>query len=116
MRMLMKATIPVDKGNAAVRDGSMEGGLRAMIEQLKPEAAYFGVLDGQWTAFIVFDMQSQAEMVPVLEQVWMSLEADIDLIPVMNAEDLMQGLGSTSFAAMGDAASQEAGNQVEVME
>jgi hypothetical protein len=43
MRMMLKFTLPVEKGNAAFRDGSLARVLESIMNKLKPEAAYFGV-------------------------------------------------------------------------
>jgi hypothetical protein len=39
MRMMLKFTIPVDKGNAAFHDGSLGNAVETIMNKLKPEAA-----------------------------------------------------------------------------
>ncbi len=92
MRMLLKATIPVDKGNSAIKDGSLPKVIEAAIAQLKPEAVYFAIQDGQRTTFLFFDLQNESDMVTALEPLWMALEADIELVPVMTPDDLQAGM------------------------
>jgi hypothetical protein len=114
MRMLLKVTIPVAKGNAALRDGSMQPALQDVMEQLKPEAAYFLALNGHRTALFFFEMQSQADSFSVLQPFWLNLEAEVELVPAMDFSDLQAGL-----ASMGDnafAMSRETGSAAEVME
>ena len=41
MRMLLKATIPTELGNRAIKDGSFAKVMEATMANLKPEAAYF---------------------------------------------------------------------------
>ncbi len=41
MRMLLKATIPVEAGNAAVSNGTLGATIQKILAELKPEAAYF---------------------------------------------------------------------------
>ena len=41
MRAMMRVSIPVDKGNAAIKDGSLASTIQAFSEFAKPEAAYF---------------------------------------------------------------------------
>ena len=41
MRMLLKATIPTELGNRAIKDGSFAKVMEATMAKLKPEAAYF---------------------------------------------------------------------------
>ena len=41
MRMLLKATIPTELGNRAIKDGSFAKLMEATMANLKPQAAYF---------------------------------------------------------------------------
>jgi hypothetical protein len=93
MRMMLKATVPIERGNAAIKDGSMGQVIQKVLEAAKAEAAYFGVDDGQRTAYIFFNMENQSDMVPLFEPLFLEMNADIKLMPVMNAEDLASGLG-----------------------
>ena len=92
MRMLLKLTIPVDKGNAVIKDGSIAKTLEGVMNQLKSEAAYFLPQDGQGTALFVFDMAKPADLVPMLEPFWIDLEADVEISPVMNFQHLQAGM------------------------
>jgi hypothetical protein len=47
MRMMLKVSIPVDAGNAAARNGSMGATIKNILDELKPEAAYFAEDNGQ---------------------------------------------------------------------
>ena len=46
MRVMLKFTLPVEKGNEAFKDGELAKTLESIMTDLKPEAAYFGPLDG----------------------------------------------------------------------
>lgn len=91
MRMLLTAQIPTEAGNEAIRDGTLPQTLEKALGALNPEAAYFTLKDGQRTAFVFFDMQESSQMPPVVESFLMELHAQVDLTPVMNADDLRQG-------------------------
>ena len=41
----------------------------------------------------VFDMPASSDMVPFGEPFFMALDAEVEVVPVMNAEDLQNGLG-----------------------
>ena len=47
MRLILRFTIPVEKGNEAAADGSLAVAIDSMVKQLKPEAAYFHLDDGR---------------------------------------------------------------------
>ena len=81
-----------DAANAAVKDGSLPKLMRAALDELKPEAAYFCTQDGRRTAFIVFDLQSASDMPSIAEPLFMGLNASVDFSPCMNADDLRIGL------------------------
>jgi len=46
MRMMLKFTLPVEKSNAAINDGSLGRTMESILSTLKPEAAYFAPLEG----------------------------------------------------------------------
>ena len=46
MRFLMKVSLPVEKANAAAKDGSLAKTIQSIVTELNPEAAYFAT-DGQ---------------------------------------------------------------------
>ena len=56
MRMMLKFTLPVEKGNQAIKDGSLGKTLELIMKQLKPEAAYFAPMDGKRSGMIFFDL------------------------------------------------------------
>ena len=91
MRMLLKISIPVEKGNEALKSGVLQQTIQSTMEALKPEAAYFYPEDGKRTALMVFDMEASWQQVPNLEPLYRNLDASIRVTPVMNAEDLQRG-------------------------
>ncbi|UZJ33544.1 hypothetical protein [Streptomyces endophytica] len=93
MRMVLKARIPTEAGNAVLRNGTLLKIMEAAYAALQPEAAYFTLEDGERTCFFYFDMQQSSQMPPVLESFFMDLNAKVALQPVMNADDLRTGLG-----------------------
>ncbi|MFD6276882.1 hypothetical protein ACFWFI_15090 [Streptomyces sp. NPDC060209] len=92
MRMLLTAQMDTESANRSVSDGTMSKMIEEVVEQLKPEAAYFTVQNGQRTCLMVFDMQDSAQMPPLLEPLFHA-DSKIGLQPVMNLDDLRAGLG-----------------------
>ena len=96
MRMLLKVTIPAEKGNEAFKSGVLQRTMRSAMEMLKAEAAYFYPENGKRTAIMVFDMESSSQLVPMLEPMYRDLDAAVQVTPVMNAEDLQRGFQAAS--------------------
>ncbi|MEU3351061.1 DUF3303 family protein [Streptomyces sp. NPDC037389] len=96
MRMLLRARMDTHTSNEAIRDGSMGELIQQVVEQLKPEAAYFAALDGGRSCLMVFDMQDPSQMPAICEKFFLSAEAEVELHPVMDLDDLKKGLAALS--------------------
>ena len=96
MRMMLKFTFPVDKGNAAIKDGSLGRTMELIMSSLKPEAAYFSPLDGQRGGMIFFDLAEPSQIVEAVEPLFLNLNASTELVPVMNGDDLRKGLAKVA--------------------
>jgi hypothetical protein len=92
MRTLMTVEMDTEASNRGIKDGSLPKLMESLLEQLHPEAAYFTTRDGHRTAYMVFDLQDTAQMVQISEPLFSALNAKIDLSPVMNPQDLQDGL------------------------
>lgn len=92
MRMVLKVSIPVEAGNAAIKSGLLQKTMEATMEKLKPEAAYFFAQNGQRTAFIFFDMDDSSRLPVIAEPLFMAFNASVELCPAMNADDLRKGI------------------------
>jgi hypothetical protein len=92
MRMMMKVTIPIENGNAAVRAGSLGTTIQKILAELKPEAAYFLEDGGQRTALIVFDMKESSQLPAIAEPWFLAFNASLTVRPAMTAEDLAMGM------------------------
>jgi hypothetical protein len=99
MRVLLKVTMPVEKGNAGIKDGSLGKTIRSILADLEPEAAYFAAEDGKRAAFIVFEMQDPSQIPAVAEPWFLAFNASVEVRPVMNAEDLAKAEGDMERAA-----------------
>jgi hypothetical protein len=92
MRVLMKVSVPVESGNKAMKDGSMGKIIGDTVERIRPEAAYFGLEGGKRTAFFVFDLKNATDMPSIGEPILAALHANLEVTPVMTAQDLKAGL------------------------
>ena len=92
MRTLLKVTCDTEAGNLALKSGRMQQIIEATVDRLKPEAIYFTADGGKRTAFVFFDLQNSNDMPAIAEPFFMELKADVTFTPVMNSDDLKQGL------------------------
>ncbi len=88
MRMMIKVNIPVKSGNALAREGRLGLTIQSILEELKPEAAYFTDDKGKRTAFLFMEMESSSEIPKVAEPWFLAFDADVEFHPVMAPEDL----------------------------
>jgi hypothetical protein len=96
MRMMLKFTLPVEKGNQAIKDGSLGKTLESIMKKLKPEAAYFAPMDGKRSGMIFFDLAEPSQIAEVVEPLFLNLNAATEIVPVMNGDDLRKGLAKAA--------------------
>jgi hypothetical protein len=60
------------------------------------KAAYFAPLDGKRSGMLFFDIAEPSQIVEVVEPLFLNLDAAVEIVPVMNAEDLRKGLAKAS--------------------
>ncbi|KAA2243169.1 hypothetical protein F0L74_11685 [Chitinophaga agrisoli] len=92
MRTLLRVTMDVMAGNNAIKNGSLARIMKATMDRLQPEASYFLPIDGCRACLMVFDLKDPAMIPSISEPFFLELNAKVEMCPVMNADDLREGL------------------------
>lgn len=86
--MLMTLMMPNETGNASIKDGSLPKKVHSILEEQKPEAAYFTTHHGKRTAMLIVDIKDASDMVKYGEPWFLAFNASVDFKPLMTPEDL----------------------------
>ena len=71
-----------------MRDGSAGRKLKSILDELKPEAAYFTDHNGQRSAVLIVNM-ADASQIPALAEPWfLAFNASVEFKAAMTPEDL----------------------------
>ncbi|MFG2483034.1 MULTISPECIES: hypothetical protein [Streptomyces] len=97
MRVMLRAHMDTAATNEGIKTGALPQAIKTLMERVKPEAAYFGLHEGVRSCWMVFDLQDSAQMPPLMEDLFLQFNAEVEVAPVMNVEELSKGL-----AAMGN--------------
>ena len=88
MRFLCKARLDIETANDLTREGKLGSTIQSIMEDLKPEAAYFVADEGQRTAVFVVDIEDASQIPAIAEPWFLAFDAEFDAVPAMLAEDL----------------------------
>ncbi len=89
MRFLIKVSIPVEAGNAAAKKNGFKV-IRTILEQQKPEAAYFIADGGRRTGILIMDLKDASDIPRIAEPWFLALNAGIEATPAMLPDDLQK--------------------------
>jgi hypothetical protein len=91
MRVLLRVRLSHKEFNEAVRNGTAGSKLNRILEETKPEAAYFTEVDGQRGAIMIVNLEDPSK-VPALAEPWfLTFSADVEIRAVMTPDDLKRG-------------------------
>ncbi len=88
MLHLLQVRIPIEAGNAALRDQDFGQKMQTLLAEIKAQAAYFTTVDGQRGGYIVVDVKDASEIPALAEPFFLWLKADVTFLPVMKPDDL----------------------------
>jgi hypothetical protein len=90
MRFLVKVQWDVQAGNALARRGALGSTVESILEEQKPEAAYFTAENGKRTGLLFMNLESASQIPAIAEPWFLSTDAAIEFVPVMLPEDLKE--------------------------
>jgi hypothetical protein len=96
---MIACRIPVEKGNELAEAGSLDSTIQSIMEEIKPEAAYFSNIEGGRGASIVVNMDDASQIPAIAEPLLLGLGATIQVHPVMTLEDLVKAPPAIEQAA-----------------
>ena len=94
MRMMIQWSVPADQGNKTISSGAMQKSIESMMQNLKPEAAYFMASGGRRGGLMVFDMADPSQIPQIAEPLFQTFNAEVTFTPVMNGEDLQKAFST----------------------
>lgn len=92
MRFFMKAVLDTEKSNDMFRDGTLGTTIGRILEDQKPEAAYFSTENGKRTAFLFVNFDDPSEVPRYCEPWFTAFNAEVTLQPAMTVSDLKMAL------------------------
>lgn len=90
MRFVMHISLPAEKFNQAVLDGTAGQKLGRILDDAKPEAAYFCAKDGKRGGFLIVNMSDASELPRFAEPWFLSFGATVEFLPTMTPQDLQR--------------------------
>src|SRR5262245_32893156 len=88
MRMLLTITMPHEPFNTLVRKKKAGEILDRILQEIKPEAAYFTEQDGTRGAVLVIDVADPSRVPSIAEPFFLNFNADCRFRIVMNPDEL----------------------------
>jgi hypothetical protein len=99
MRVLLRVVMDMEAGNKLAKAGKLGTTIKSILEDLKPEAAYFTDTNGQRSGYLFLQLQDTSQIPAIAEPWFLALKASIEIHPVMTPEDLAKAGGAIEAAA-----------------
>ena len=88
MRVLMQVTLPLEPFNTFVRNGSAAEKMKKIMEDAKPEAAYFSEMHGHRGGILIVNLESPSDIPKFAEPWFLGFNAEVEFRIAMTPEDL----------------------------
>ena len=88
MRMMLKVTMPHEPFNTLVRQGKVGPLIGRILEELKPEAAYFTEEDGSRGGTFIVNVDEPSQVPAIAEPFFLHFNADCRFRIAMTPDDI----------------------------
>ena len=88
MRVLILLQFPIEPFNTLVRDGTVGPTMKKILDDIKPEAAYFSEREGKRGCVLIVDVQSASDVPRLAEPWFLGFNAEVEFRVCMLPEDL----------------------------
>jgi hypothetical protein len=88
MKMLLRIIMPNEPFNTLIRKGTIGKTLEKILGDLKPEAAYFTLEDGERSVLMVININKPGDYVKYAEPFFLQFNAHIKYEIVMSPDEL----------------------------
>ena len=99
MRLMMTVTIPNEPCNTMMKNGTFGPTMGRILDEIKPEAAYFTTVDGQRGGYIVLNLDDVSKVPAAAEPLFQAFNAKVTWGIAMVPEDLMKADADIAQAA-----------------
>jgi hypothetical protein len=90
MRMLLSVEFPSEPFNTLVRNGKVGQVINRILEEIKPEAAYFTEQDGARGGLFVLNLEDASQIPRIAEPFFLNFEAQCKFRIAMRPQDLQE--------------------------
>jgi hypothetical protein len=90
MRMMMHVEFPLEPFNTKVRNGTAGPTMMKILEDAKPEAAYFGEQDGKRGGILIVDVAKPSDVPRLAEPWFLNFNAEVKFRVAMTPADLAE--------------------------
>ena len=88
MRFMVRVSWDIEAGNALAKSGKLGSTIQSILEELKPEAAYFTAEGGNRGGILIVNMDDASQIPAIAEPWFLAGKASVEILPVMLPEDL----------------------------
>lgn len=92
MRILLNAELDTTAANRAISEGRLAEINEQLLDNLRPEAAYFYARNGRRALTLVVDLPDPSSLPRIAEPLWQELDAHVEVVPCMTADELRGAL------------------------